>query len=77
MEREIMQGIKAVKRREREKFFFFKQKTAYEILTCDWSSDVCSSDLQLLTIILIRHLMSIIRTENMQAIRRGGALMTV
>ena len=27
-------------------FFFFKQKTAYEILTCDWSSDVCSSDLQ-------------------------------
>ena len=26
-------------------FFFFKQKTAYEILTCDWSSDVCSSDL--------------------------------
>ena len=28
-------------------FFFFKQKTAYEILTCDWSSDVCSSDLGL------------------------------
>ena len=28
-------------------FFFFKQKTAYEILTCDWSSDVCSSDLLL------------------------------
>ena len=28
-------------------FFFFKQKTAYEILTCDWSSDVCSSDLEL------------------------------
>ena len=27
-------------------FFFFKQKTAYEILTCDWSSDVCSSDLR-------------------------------
>ena len=26
--------------------FFFKQKTAYEILTCDWSSDVCSSDLK-------------------------------
>ena len=29
-------------------FFFFKQKTAYEILTCDWSSDVCSSDLKVL-----------------------------
>ena len=27
-------------------FFFFKQKTAYEISECDWSSDVCSSDLQ-------------------------------
>ena len=25
--------------------FFFKQKTAYEIKECDWSSDVCSSDL--------------------------------
>src|ERR1051326_7567056 len=24
--------------------FFFKQKTAYEIKECDWSSDVCSSD---------------------------------
>src|SRR6056297_2848335 len=28
-------------------FFFFKQKTAYEILRSDWSSDVCSSDLVL------------------------------
>ena len=26
-------------------FFFFKQKPAYEIYQCDWSSDVCSSDL--------------------------------
>ena len=26
--------------------FFFKQKTAYEIKECDWSSDVCSSDLK-------------------------------
>src|SRR5216117_4356316 len=26
-------------------FFFFKQKTAYEIRKGDWSSDVCSSDL--------------------------------
>ena len=30
----------------REKlFFFFKQKTAYEVPKRDWSSDVCSSDL--------------------------------
>src|SRR3546814_5483871 len=25
--------------------FFFKQKTAYEVRICDWSSDVCPSDL--------------------------------
>src|SRR3546814_12262296 len=28
-------------------FFFFKQKTAYEMRISDWSSDVCSSDLSL------------------------------
>src|SRR3546814_14884445 len=28
-------------------FFFFKQKTAYEMRISDWSSDVCSSDLQI------------------------------
>src|SRR3546814_2403952 len=27
-------------------FFFFKQKTAYEMRMSDWSSDVCSSDLR-------------------------------
>src|SRR3546814_1546462 len=30
-------------------FFFFKQKTAYEMRISDWSSDVCSSDLTLLS----------------------------
>src|SRR3546814_10377997 len=29
-------------------FFFFKQKTAYEMRISDWSSDVCSSDLGVL-----------------------------
>src|SRR3546814_6195759 len=29
-------------------FFFFKQKTAYEMRISDWSSDVCSSDLGLI-----------------------------
>src|SRR3546814_2966125 len=28
--------------------FFFKQKTAYEMRISDWSSDVCSSDLEIL-----------------------------
>src|SRR3546814_11309886 len=32
-------------------FFFFKQKTAYEMRISDWSSDVCSSDLGFLKII--------------------------
>src|SRR3546814_9830448 len=30
-------------------FFFFKQKTAYEMRISDWSSDVCSSDLHITT----------------------------
>ena len=34
-------------------FFFFKQKTAYEIYQCDWSSDVCSSDLLALSSVLL------------------------
>src|SRR3546814_2377603 len=29
-------------------FFFFKQKTAYEMRISDWSSDVCSSDLHVI-----------------------------
>ncbi len=36
-----------------EGFFFFKQKTAYEIYQCDWSSDVCSSDLEFKNAIVI------------------------
>ena len=32
-------------------FFFFKQKTAYEIVSRDWSSDVCSSDLAISVVI--------------------------
>src|SRR3546814_10475176 len=32
-------------------FFFFKQKTAYEMRISDWSSDVCSSDLDYLKIL--------------------------
>src|SRR3546814_3508549 len=30
-------------------FFFFKQKTAYEMRISDWSSDVCSSDLTIMS----------------------------
>ena len=34
-------------------FFFFKQKTAYEIGTGDWSSDVCSSDLFAVFVVML------------------------
>src|SRR3546814_10878790 len=37
-------------------FFFFKQKTAYEMRISDWSSDVCSSDLTLSDPILEIHM---------------------
>ena len=33
------------KKKRKKKIFCYKQKTAYEIYQCDWSSDVCSSDL--------------------------------
>src|SRR3546814_6277897 len=33
-------------------FFFFKQKTAYEMRISDWSSDVCSSDLSISSVTL-------------------------
>ena len=31
-----------------ENIFFCRQKTAYEVKECDWSSDVCSSDLSMM-----------------------------
>src|SRR3546814_1582242 len=34
-------------------FFFFKQKTAYEMRISDWSSDVCSSDLTIAILFLL------------------------
>src|SRR3546814_7357319 len=44
-------------------FFFFKQKTAYEMRISDWSSDVCSSDLNVTVVHVVdcesvRHAMS-------------------
>ena len=46
-------------------FFFFKQKTAYEIVSRDWSSDVCSSDLiSLCARCKVRHIWRV-RTKTM------------
>src|SRR3546814_5995466 len=52
-------------------FFFFKQKTAYEMRISDWSSDVCSSDLGIVSEDLARNLR--IETENVHASRRPMA----
>src|SRR3546814_12836941 len=37
-------------------FFFFKQKTAYEMRISDWSSDVCSSDLRSVLSVQLIHI---------------------
>jgi len=43
--------------------FFFKQKTAYEIVDCDWSSDVCSSDLFFIVVLFKKErlMMNVVR----------------
>src|SRR5881398_2959850 len=38
--------------RNKSNVLFFKQKTAYEMLSGDWSSDVCSSDLDTATTVV-------------------------
>ena len=71
----------------RDFFFFFKQKTAYEIYQCDWSSDVCSSDLiwynnyveaylerDVRQLITVRNLSSFQRFLRMCAARTGQLL---
>src|SRR3546814_1434631 len=47
-------------------FFFFKQKTAYEMRISDWSSDVCSSDLR-------QRLVAILGLVGLQRVADPGA----
>src|SRR3546814_6754093 len=49
-------------------FFFFKQKTAYEMRISDWSSDVCSSDLR-----IIRNLLRQIGFDNVDEASDGAS----
>src|SRR3546814_3407182 len=51
-------------------FFFFKQKTAYEMRISDWSSDVCSSDLMPMGLKVLRKIEHIVREE----MNRAGAI---
>src|SRR3546814_5246374 len=53
-------------------FFFFKQKTAYEMRISDWSSDVCSSDL-LHQVRRARSAASLDRLAHEPAVGRGGS----
>src|SRR3546814_5461330 len=46
-------------------FFFFKQKTAYEMRMSDWSSDVCSSDLEVADGLVAVHI------AELEAVERG------
>src|SRR3546814_2533593 len=46
-------------------FFFFKQKTAYEMRISDWSSDVCSSDLSLAS-----YQLEVLRDKNRELTQR-------
>src|SRR3546814_2885439 len=60
-------------------FFFFKQKTAYDVRISDWSSDVCSSDLAWRigpppardSYLCIERLIDIARTGGAEAIHPG------
>src|SRR5881397_421320 len=53
-------------------FFFFKQKTAYEMAQCDWSSDVCSSDLAYCGAAPIGATRDVARRLGVPALRRAG-----
>src|SRR3546814_11981642 len=51
-------------------FFFFKQKTAYEMRISDWSSDVCSSDLRLDTFGIESRILSGDRSDAVATVAR-------
>src|SRR3546814_9409709 len=50
-------------------FFFFKQKTAYEMRISDWSSDVCSSDLRTMESVRIPIAEIYVPTKRRQTLR--------
>src|SRR3546814_8821454 len=53
-------------------FFFFKQKTAYEMRISDWSSDVCSSDL-----IAVRGFGHVAIARDVEAVGAAAAIISV
>src|SRR3546814_9669301 len=53
-------------------FFFFKQKTAYEVRISDWSSDVCSSDLLAVQTFIAPWDAAVLREAFARELARGG-----
>src|SRR3546814_946732 len=58
-------------------FFFFKQKTAYEMRISDWSSDVCSSDLVTTIPVLVDHVRDRHAFARSEIVQRGTQLFAV
>src|SRR3546814_17704739 len=56
-------------------FFFFKQKTAYDVRISDWSSDVCSSDLA--EVVDLRTLVPFDREAVLTSVAKTGRLVIV
>src|SRR3546814_15025496 len=56
-------------------FFFFKQKTAYDVRISDWSSDVCSSDLA--EVVDLRTLVPFDREAVLPSVAKTGRLVLV
>src|SRR3546814_12936655 len=55
-------------------FFFFKQKTAYEMRISDWSSDVCSSDLRVIAFLAQNDVISAAGIDRVIAARAAAFL---
>src|SRR3546814_8168045 len=59
-------------------FFFFKQKTAYDMRISDWSSDVCSSDLDRLGLGTLDEDLAVLGARTLEAAdQRLGAVVHV
>src|SRR3546814_7923821 len=54
--------------------YFFKQKTAYDMLISDWSSDVCSSDLVTLVVAAAGAVLALGESLDRHALPQAGAV---
>src|ERR687887_1471602 len=64
--------MSGIRDRDTDVLFFFKQKTAYDIVSRDWSSDVCSSDLT--AQVLVQNRVSSALSQLPQAVQAQGVV---